>query len=98
MTAGDTAVELAADALAAWRLTHLVTADAFPPIAAAREKVLDRYGPDSSISYFAVCPFCVGVWAAVGVTIARAVAPRAWGKAARMLAVAAAVPIIESRL
>lgn len=38
----------ALDALAVWRLTWLITSDAFPPIAAARDWVLRRWpGPDS---------------------------------------------------
>ncbi|MGH9095689.1 MAG: DUF1360 domain-containing protein [Acidimicrobiales bacterium] len=98
MGAADTAIDLATDAVAAWRLTHLVTEDAFPPIARAREAVLERCGPDSAISYLVTCSFCVGIWAGAGIAVARALAPSAWRTAARALAVGSAAPIIENRL
>jgi uncharacterized protein DUF1360 len=91
-------LDLGVDALAAWRLTHLVVADVFPPVAKLREAVLDRYGPESAWSYLATCPYCVGVWAGVAVVVARRRAPRAWSALAEALAVAALVPIIEGKL
>lgn len=92
------ALDLATDALATWRLTHLIVEDVFPPVAKAREAVIDRYGPDSSLSYLVSCVFCTGVWVAGGVAAARLLAPRRWGPASRMLAIAAAAPLVEAAL
>ena len=92
------ALELAVDALATWRLTHLIVEDVFPPIAAAREAVIERFGPDSSVSYLVSCIFCTGVWVAIGVSAARTIAPKRWHPASRMLAIAAAAPLVEAAL
>lgn len=56
--------------LATYRLTRLITADAFPPLAAARAKVADRFGEDSAWAYLAECPWCVSVYAGAIVTAA----------------------------
>lgn len=89
-------LDLLVDALAAWRITHLVIADAFPPVDRARQKVMTWFGPDSSVTYLVQCPYCVGVYAGAAVAAARMLAPRAWRQAGWALAVAAAVPFIEA--
>lgn len=48
--------------LAVFRATRLVTADAFPPLAAARRAVIRRFGDEHPISYLVECPWCVSVW------------------------------------
>lgn len=89
-------IELIEDAAAAWRITHLIIEDSFPPVDRARQKAVTFFGPESSVTYLLGCPYCVGVWVAAGVAVFRAVAPRAWRQTARMLAIAAAVPFIEA--
>lgn len=45
-----------------WRLTRLLTADAFPPIQMFREWVEARAGETSSWAYLVNCPWCVSVY------------------------------------
>ena len=90
--------DLVVDAVAVWRLTHLVVEDQFPPVVAAREAVLERFGPESPISYLVTCAACVGVWAAAAVTAARVVAPRRYKAATRLLALSSAGPFGEAFL
>lgn len=90
------ATDLTVDGLAAWRLTHLVVKDEFPPVKAARDAVLDHFGPDSSISYLVGCPYCVGVWAGLAVKALRARRRGRWLLGA--LAAASFAPLIEGAL
>lgn len=92
------ALELLVDMLAAWRLTHLVTDDVFPPIEDARTAIKQHYGLDHPVSYLLSCVFCSGVWVAAGVSVARRVAPGPWRAVARLLALAAAAPLVEAAL
>lgn len=57
---------LSVAALAAYRVTRLITADriALP----LRRWVDRRFGDDSSLGYFVRCPWCVG-WYVSGVTV-----------------------------
>lgn len=43
------------------------------------------------------CPWCMGVWVAGGVVLARAVAPRTWERVARPLALASIVGLLSAR-
>lgn len=58
----------AVDVLAAQRLTRLVTEDKITE--ELRWKAIGRF-PDSKLSYFVTCPFCVSVWAGLAVSVAR---------------------------
>lgn len=64
--------------LTTFRLTRLVVADSFPPAAAFRKAVADRFGKGSSWAYLVNCPWCSGVWVAGAVVGAVTVADR-WG-------------------
>lgn len=57
-------------ALATFRVTRLVTADAFPPVAALRDRVDERWGDVSWQAYLVTCPWCVSVYAAGALTLA----------------------------
>lgn len=92
------ATDLATDGLAAWRLTHLVTADVFPPVEHAREQIMGRFGPDSPVSYLVTCPYCVGVWAGLAIAVARKVAPRQWRWLSQALAFATVAALIEEKV
>lgn len=89
-------IDLLVDGLAVWRLTHLIVSDVFPPAQKARDRLLDRLGPDHPVSYAVTCAACTGVWVAGAAAVLRAVAPCWWRPAARFLAVAAAAPLIEA--
>lgn len=56
--------------LTVYRVTRLIVADAFPPIAAARFRVQRRYGPESWQAYLSECPWCVSVYVAALVVLA----------------------------
>ena len=53
---------------ATFRFTRLVVSDAFPPVAALRDAVDDRWGVDSWQAYLSTCPWCVSVYVAAAVT------------------------------
>lgn len=61
----------------------------------ADHAVLDRDRP--MVAELLSCPWCVAMWCALGVAVARRAAPRTWGPVARMLAMAYAAGWIESR-
>src|SRR5262245_51055618 len=95
--------EFAVDALAAHRLTRLVTADSITQrwrdaLVCHAYRVNGDFGdePDQGWADYAegdpnapkvarlvTCRWCTGLWIAVGVVIARRVAPRRWGYVAR---------------
>lgn len=76
------------DALAAYRVTRLVTRDRITA------PVRDRFDPEGVVGELIRCSWCTGVWVAAGVVAARRVAPRVWAPAAEALAVAAVVGLI----
>lgn len=82
---------LVVDALATYRLTRLIVEDriAERPRAAlrARSPFLDE---------LLACSWCTSVWAAVGVVVARQVAPRAWEPLARVLALSAVAGLVAT--
>jgi len=119
--------ELGVDALAAARITRLVTQDTITETLRKRfvARVLNRAAhgdrwrtekaqePDDIDDWFdayelttgedvpklavlVTCPWCVGVYVAVGVSVARRVAPRVWGPLARGLAVAQLAGVIDT--
>lgn len=83
------ALTLATDALAAHRLTRLVTRDTVTAPLRARLPRETRAGE------LVRCGWCTGVWVAAGVTLARRTAPRFWGPLAMMLATADAVGLVD---
>ena len=83
---------LAVDALAAARLTRLITRDYLT------EGLRARAGArHAALGDLARCPHCVGVWAALAVTAARRLAPGVWPAVAWPLAVAGAVSELAER-
>ena len=85
------------DALAAYRLTRLITEDTITePL---RERVYAAHGDPSdpsnqlTLSYLVSCPHCTGIYAAAFTTAARLLFPRAWTPVATALAIAAAISI-----
>jgi hypothetical protein len=84
------------DALATYRLSRLLTRDSFPPIARARERVLDRW-QHSPWSELAVCQWCLSVWIAVPVITARLLAPTWWSLVALLLAESAVAGILSAK-
>lgn len=101
------------DVGAAWRLTRLVTRDALTEGLRDKVKrwdeqrtdeatVRERYGEEIAemggpVAYLVHCPFCVSMWVALGVALARRVAPLHWDRAARVLSTSAAVCWLAER-
>lgn len=56
--------------LATYRITRLLVADAFPPIAHLRAWPSRRFGDDSSWAYLAECPWCASMYVAPLVVLA----------------------------
>lgn len=51
-------------ALATYRVTRLIVADAWPPTERLRDWVEDRTGPESGWSYLVHCPWCMSPYVA----------------------------------
>ena len=79
------AAETAVDALAVARLTHLLQQDEVWPIRELRD-AFEARARGSRWLDLSTCPYCLSVWVAAAVTVARAVAPRPWSWIARGLA------------
>lgn len=95
-----TAMELAVDALAAYRLTRLANVDTFPAAVMVRDRVT-RWARESghpAVDDLVHCPWCIGFWIAGGVVLTRAVAGRGWEPIARTLAISAASGVIAHYL
>lgn len=102
-------IELVEDGLAVARITRLITTDRLTM--KLRDKITARWGlewiPDktqpgasqgrpNSLGYLLTCDWCVSMYVAAGVAVARTVAPRAWRPLARALASSATAGIIAS--
>lgn len=77
------ATEAVIDAVAVARIVRLVQVDEMP-VGALREAVLDRYGEWKATELLR-CPWCLSVWVAAAVVLARHRWPRAWPWVARVL-------------
>lgn len=78
------------DALAAFRLTRLVTADTLT------ERPRDALTARSDFAANLLgCPWCSGFWAAVGVVAAARLVPRQWAPVRDALAFAAVVGLLS---
>ena len=90
----STPLWLVVDALAAYRLTRLVTKDTI--LVRFRAKLMTR----EWLRWFdfVTCPWCVGVWVAATVVAATAAAPCVWVYPAVGLAIAAVAGIMGERL
>lgn len=98
------------DALAAYRLTRLVTADSITePLRAAVIASTYAEGLDEGetwdevvmndprpprLAELVTCRWCAGVWVSFGVVAARRFAPRLWDPIARALAMSAGAALI----
>lgn len=89
--------DLALDALAVFRLTHLVVDDAI--LDTPRNALVDRLNGEghAKLAYLVSCPWCVSPYVAVGVVVARRLFPKAWSLCARVLAFSAITGILSER-
>lgn len=84
---------------AAARITRLVTSDVFPPVAAARNKIEERYGDQHPAAYLVQCNWCTGFWVSAVVTASayRWGHTRWWRFVASVFSLSMAVPVVVDR-
>ena len=96
VTAVPLPIWLLVDALAVHRLTRLLARDSLPPVAAARARIIARWG-HSPWSELVVCSWCLSVWVAAPVIAARLLAPDWWSLLALLLAYSTVAGTIDTR-
>lgn len=91
------ALTFAVDALATYRLQKLVRDDKITePL---REWVYHKYGEphESKLAYLTTCPWCLSIYAGLGLSFARMIAPGPTNALARGLALSAIAGIMAER-
>jgi Protein of unknown function (DUF1360) len=88
-------LDAATDTLAAARIVRFIQIDEMP-VGAVREMALDLW-PEAKASELWRCPWCLGVWVAAGVAVARHRWPRAWSVASRILASSLVAAVVVDR-
>lgn len=69
-------VSLIVAALAVARLTRLLTEDRI--VVRWRQWIVRRYGPDSMVTYWIHCPWCLSLWIAAPIMPIAALFPYPW--------------------
>jgi hypothetical protein len=90
------ALDLAVDALAVFRLTRLLVADAILEEPRARALVKLETTGHPKLGYLLGCPWCISPYIAAAAIVARRRAPRGWDPVARALAFSAVAGIIHT--
>jgi hypothetical protein len=88
------AVTLVILALAAYRLTHLVTTDAIAD--GFRTRVWKKFPPTTKIGYLITCNWCTGFWASIFVVIFWLTLPQAAFVVSLVLAISALVGLLSA--
>lgn len=81
-------------ALAAFRLTHLITTDAIAD--GFRTKVWKKFPPNTKIGYLITCNWCTGFWVSVFLVISYLVLPVATLVVSLILAISASIGLISA--
>jgi len=81
-------------ALAAFRLTHLVTTDAIAD--GFRTKVWKKFPPSTKIGYLITCNWCTGFWVSIFLVISYLVLPVATLVVSLVLAISASIGLISA--
>ena len=89
-----TAVTFVILALAAFRLTHLITTDAIAD--GFRTKVWKKFPPSTKIGYLITCNWCTGFWVSVFLVISYLVLPVAVLVVSLILAISASIGLISA--
>lgn len=83
------------DAIAVYRIVRFVQRDTL--IETQREYVINNWGGGHlRLGELLQCSWCLSIWVAAGVVLARAAAPRVWGMIARGLAFSAGAGVITA--
>ena len=88
------AVTLVILALAAYRLTHLVTTDAIAD--GFRTKVWKKFPPTTKIGYLITCNWCTGFWASLFVVIFWLTLPQVALVVSLVLAISASIGLLSA--
>lgn len=90
-------VTLLVDALATYRLQKLVRDDKIAE--PARNYIYHKYGEphESKLAYLTTCPWCLSIYAGLGLSFARMIAPGTTNALARGLALSAIAGIMAER-
>ena len=89
-----TAVTFVILALAAFRLTHLVTTDAIAD--GFRTKVWKKFPPSTKIGYLITCNWCTGFWVSIFLVISYLILPVATLVVSLVLAISASIGLISA--
>jgi hypothetical protein len=89
-----TAITFVILALAAFRLTHLVTTDAIAD--GFRTKVWKKFPPSTKIGYLITCNWCTGFWVSIFLVISYLVLPVATLVVSLILAISASIGLISA--
>jgi hypothetical protein len=89
---------VALDALASYRVTRLLVSDGI--IDRPRDALMERLRrrERDKLVELIECPWCTGFWVALGVVVARRLAPRVWDPIARVFAYSAAAGFVATRV
>lgn len=89
-----TAVQFVIYALAAFRLTHLVTTDAI--MDSFRSWIWKRQPVSTKIGYLITCNWCTGFWVSLVLVLGILVLPQATFVVSLVLAISAAIGLISA--
>lgn len=89
-----TAVQFVIYALAAFRLTHLITTDAI--LDGFRNWVWGKWSYTSKIGYLITCNWCTGFWVSLLLVLGILVLPQATFVVSLILAISAAIGLISA--
>lgn len=83
-------------ALAAYRLTHVITTDAIAD--GFREWVWSKYPPETKIGYLITCNWCTGFWVSVFFVVGASVLPQMTFVVSLVLAISAAIGLLSASI
>lgn len=81
-------------ALAAYRLTHVITTDAIAD--GFREWVWSKYPPETKIGYLITCNWCTGLWVSVLFVAGILLLPQMTFVVSLVLAISAAIGLLSA--
>lgn len=81
-------------ALAAYRITHLITTDAIAD--GFRNWVWSKYGPTTKIGYLITCNWCTGFWVSLLLVAAAGILPQFTFVVSLIMAISAVVGLLSA--
>lgn len=81
-------------ALAAYRLTHLITTDAIAD--GFRTRVWKKFPPSTKIGYLITCNWCTGFWASIFIALLWLALPQVAIVVSLILAISASVGLLSA--